>query len=52
MELGIRPSFVKTSEFRGGGLKVPNPSPLGTPLIDHTNSNELLCSLKDMFFAS
>jgi hypothetical protein len=29
-ELGIRLSFVKTSEFRGvGGL---NPPPLGTPL--------------------
>jgi hypothetical protein len=25
MELGIQLSFVKTSEFRGGGLNPPNP---------------------------
>jgi hypothetical protein len=25
MELGIRLSFVKTSEFRGGVVKPPNP---------------------------
>jgi hypothetical protein len=33
-ELRIRLSFVKTSEFRGGGfLKTPTPPPpLGTPL--------------------
>jgi hypothetical protein len=30
-ELGIRISFVKTSEFRGGGVE-PTRSPLGTPL--------------------
>jgi hypothetical protein len=33
MELGIRLSFVKTSEFRGGGeLNTPKP-PLVTPLV-------------------
>jgi hypothetical protein len=35
MELGIRLSFVKTSEFRGGGLNFPN-SPLGMPLSNTT----------------
>jgi hypothetical protein len=34
MELGIRPSFVKTSEFRGGGgLKPPNPTSLSMHCI-------------------
>jgi hypothetical protein len=27
-ELGIRLSFVKTSEFRGGGFEPPQPPPL------------------------
>jgi hypothetical protein len=32
-ELGIRLCFVKTSEFRGGGVVVETPNPiLGTPL--------------------
>jgi hypothetical protein len=31
-ELGIRLSFVKTSEFRGGAFETPKPPPLGTPL--------------------
>jgi hypothetical protein len=31
-ELGIRLSFVKTSEFRGGGGLIP-PNPLGTSLV-------------------
>jgi hypothetical protein len=31
-ELGIRLSFVKTSEFRGGGGFEPPKNPLGTPL--------------------
>jgi hypothetical protein len=34
MELGIRLSFVKTSEFRGGGGFEP-PNALGMPLDTH-----------------
>jgi hypothetical protein len=36
-ELGIRLSFVKTSEFRGGGFEPPK-SPLGTPLLRASTS--------------
>jgi hypothetical protein len=33
-ELGIRFRFDKSRNFGGGvGVKVPNPSPLGTPLV-------------------
>jgi hypothetical protein len=32
-ELGIRLSFVKTSEFRGGGGGLNTQTPLGTPLV-------------------
>jgi hypothetical protein len=32
-ELGIRLSFGKTSEFRGGGVEPLNPPPCGTPLL-------------------
>jgi hypothetical protein len=34
-ELGIRLSFVKTSEFRGGVNPAPQTTPLGTPLTLH-----------------
>jgi hypothetical protein len=35
MELGIRLSFVKTSEFRGGGGDEPRTPPLGMPLVEN-----------------
>jgi hypothetical protein len=40
-ELEIRLSFVKTSEFRGGGLNPPN-SPLGAPLVGYNYSNLII----------
>jgi hypothetical protein len=40
MELGIWLSFVKTSEFRGGGVEPPNTNPTGMPL-HHTKIDQL-----------
>jgi hypothetical protein len=41
-ELGIRLSFVKTSEFRGGGWFEPPKPPLGTPLRRTELKDEIL----------
>jgi hypothetical protein len=57
-ELGIRPSFVNTSDFRGGGgMNSPNPPPsvrhwsesLGNLVMDGNIPNP---ELKEMWFES
>jgi hypothetical protein len=47
MELGVRLSFVKISEFRGVGLNLPTPPPppFGTPLLGRM-SEILTCMIK------
>jgi hypothetical protein len=53
MELGIRLSFVKTSEFREGGFNPPNPPRYATAIEEYVR----LCILdtqiwgKDVLFA-
>jgi hypothetical protein len=42
MELGIRLSFVKTSEFRGGDLNFQPPLLIGTPLFSVICKSKLL----------